>query len=92
VVEGILTVIEFPDQLPSLLGNPGFVILVGPLFFGVRAFPIFTLAAIGSLVAIVYLEVLGYGAEILSTARNRGQRLPEIIVGDHIISSFQLNL
>jgi putative nucleotidyltransferase with HDIG domain len=42
------------------LGNPGFVILVGPLFFGVRAFPIFTLAAIGSLVAIVYLEVLGY--------------------------------
>jgi HD-GYP domain-containing protein (c-di-GMP phosphodiesterase class II) len=36
------------------------LILFGALFFGKRASPIISLAAIGSLVAIVYLEIHGY--------------------------------
>jgi putative nucleotidyltransferase with HDIG domain len=43
----------------GILAYPIFI-MVGVLFFGKRAAPYFSLAAIGSLVGIVYLEIHGY--------------------------------
>jgi putative nucleotidyltransferase with HDIG domain len=43
----------------GLLAYPIFI-MIGILFFGKRTAPFFTLAAIGSLIALVYLEIHGY--------------------------------
>lgn len=43
----------------GLLAYPIFI-MIGILFFGKRTAPLFTLAAIGSLIALVYLEIQGY--------------------------------
>jgi len=43
----------------GLLAYPIFI-MIGILFFGKRTAPLFTLAAIGSLIALVYLEIHGY--------------------------------
>lgn len=43
----------------GILAYPIFIML-GTLFFGKRASPIFALAALGSLIATVYLEIHGY--------------------------------
>jgi len=43
----------------GLMAYPIFI-MIGVLFFGKRATPYFTLAAIASLIAIVYLEIHGY--------------------------------
>lgn len=43
----------------GLLAYPIFI-MIGILFFGKRTAPFFTLAAIGSLVALVYFEIHGY--------------------------------
>lgn len=43
----------------GLLAYPIFILL-GALFFGARAAPIFTLAAIASLVTVAFLEIQGY--------------------------------
>ncbi len=43
----------------GILAYPIFILL-GTLFFGKRASPIFSLAAVGSLLFIVYLEIHGY--------------------------------
>ena len=43
----------------GLLAYPIFI-MIGILFFGKRTAPLFTLAAIGSLIALVYLEIRGY--------------------------------
>jgi putative nucleotidyltransferase with HDIG domain len=43
----------------GLLAYPIFI-MIGILFFGKRTAPLFTLAAIGSLLALVYLEIHGY--------------------------------
>jgi len=43
----------------GLLAYPMFI-MIGILFFGKRTAPLFTLAAIGSLMTLVYLEIHGY--------------------------------
>ncbi len=43
----------------GLLAYPIFI-MIGILFFGKRTVPLFTLAAIGSLIVLVYLEMHGY--------------------------------
>jgi putative nucleotidyltransferase with HDIG domain len=43
----------------GLLAYPIFI-MIGILFFGKRTAPFFTLAAVGSLIALVYLEIHGY--------------------------------
>lgn len=43
----------------GLLAYPIFI-MIGILFFGKRTAPLFTLASIGSLIALVYLEIHGY--------------------------------
>jgi hypothetical protein len=50
----------------GILAYPIFILL-GTLFFGKRSLPIFSLAAIGSLAAIVYLEIHGYVHPTIST-------------------------
>ena len=52
----------------GLLAYPIFI-MIGILFFGRRTAPLFTLAAIGSLIVLVYLEIHGYVQPTIGTTK-----------------------
>ena len=52
----------------GLLAFPIFI-MIGILFFGRRTAPLFTLAAIGSLIVLVYLEIHGYVQPTIGTTK-----------------------
>lgn len=63
---------------PGVLAYPIFI-LIGTLFFGKRAAPIFTLAAMGSAAWIVYLEIHGMVHPTIRSARY-GDLIPILIL------------
>ena len=59
---------EMESVTSGLLAYPIFI-MIGILFFGKRTAPLFTLAAIGSLLALVYLEIRGFVHPTIGTTR-----------------------